>query len=133
MKLKSAYDDHMPASDETGLLCLDPSLAIQEARDECDINTIVTRFGLTGKLPDDIRLPTYGDFSGINDYREALHAVMQAEDAFMSLTADIRSRFHNDPAAFVDFCSNDANRDELRKLGLLKPEIVVDKVVTAPS
>ncbi|AXH77015.1 MAG: internal scaffolding protein [Microviridae sp.] len=121
--VRSPYNyDVMAASDESGLRCSDASLAVQDARDEVDINTIVRRFGLTGQLPDDVRLPEYGDFSGISDYQSALHAVMQADEAFYKLPADIRARFHNSPEAFVDFAANEANRDELKRMGLLKPE-----------
>lgn len=107
---------------ETGLECLDASLAIQDQRDEVDINTIVRRFGLTGKLPEDIRAPVYGDFEGISDYQSALNAVIAADDAFMAMPADVRSRFNNDPAAFVEFCSDDKNREEAEKLGLVIPK-----------
>lgn len=120
--LRSAFNyDRNKASDESGLKCEDPSLAVQSERDEVDINTIVRRFGLTGRLPDDVRLPQYGDFTGITDYREALHAVMAADEAFMKLPAELRGRFHNDPQAFLVFCSDEKNREELGRLGLLKP------------
>jgi hypothetical protein len=39
----------------------------------------------------------------------------------MALPADIRFRFLNDPGRFVDFCSDPANRDEMSKMGLLRP------------
>ena len=35
-------------SNETGLECKDPSLAQQHMKDECDINTIVEQFRVTG-------------------------------------------------------------------------------------
>lgn len=95
-----------------------PSMARQAFRDECDINTIVRLFGLTGQLPDDVRAPVYADFEGIFDYQSALNAVIAAEDAFMSMPADVRSRFHNDPQAFVEFCSDDRNHEEARRMGL---------------
>lgn len=116
------------ASDESGVKCEDVSLAVQSERDEVDINTIVRRFGLTGKLPDDIRVPQYGDFTGISDYQSALHAVMAAEESFMQLPADVRKRFDNDPGAFVAFCSDPANLAEMRTMGLLKPEVKPDVV-----
>lgn len=115
----------MEASNASGLRCEDPSLAVQDQRDEVDINTIVKRFGLTGKLPEDIRAPTYGDFTGITDYQSALNAVIAADEAFMAMPADVRARFGNDPAAFVDFCSDAKNAEEAAKLGLLSPEVVL--------
>jgi len=114
--------DMMEVSDETGLKCADVTLAVQDQRDEVDINTIVRRFGLTGQLPEDVRAPTFGDFVGVSDYHTAMNAVAQANEAFELMPADIRYRFNNDPGEFVAFCSNDANRAEAEKLGLVLPK-----------
>lgn len=123
--MRTEYNyDRDQVSRDSGLECLDKSLAVQDAAEECDINTIVRRFNLTGQLPSGVRAPQYGDFTDVGDYREALDAVMEAERSFMQMPADVRKRFDNDPAQFVDFCSNPDNRDEARKLGLLVPEPV---------
>jgi phage internal scaffolding protein len=115
--LRTPYNyDTMQASNETGLECLDESLAQQHAKDETDINTIVRRFGLTGELPNGVRAPQYGDFTDATDYHTAMNAVIAANNSFMQLPADVRARFNNDPGAFVDFCSDDKNRDEAKKL-----------------
>lgn len=103
---------------ETGLECNDPSLAQQHMRDETDINEIVRRFGLTGELPEAVRRPTYGDFTGVFDYQSALNAVRAADEAFGEMPAHVRARFGNDAAAFVEFCSDPANAEEFVKLGL---------------
>lgn len=118
------YDREL-ASDESGCRCDDPSLAKQQFREETDINTIVERFGLTGELPENVRLPSYGDFSDVGDYHSALLAVRAAAEDFMALPAHVRSRFGNDPAAFVDFCSDEANTEEARRMGLLKEDAVL--------
>jgi phage internal scaffolding protein len=120
--LRTPYNyDTMEASDASALLCEDSSLAQQHARDESDINTIVKRFGLTGELPSNVRAPTYGDFTDAMDYHTSLNAVRAADEAFMQLPADIRTRFDNDAGAFVDFVSDDSNRAEAEKLGLVLP------------
>lgn len=120
--VRSTYNyDADLASYDSGLLCEDLSLAVQDARDEVDINTIVRRFGLTGQLPDEVRVPQYGDFVGLHDYHSAMNAVADANESFDALPADLRSRFNNDPAVFVEFCLDERNRDEMTKLGLLKP------------
>lgn len=120
MKLLQPYgydaDEH---SFETGLRCEDPTLAQQHMAEETDINEIVRRFGLTGELPSGVRMPTYGDFTGVYDYQSALNAIKAAEESFSTLPAEVRARFGNDPAAFVDFCSDDANRSEAESLGLV--------------
>ncbi len=118
--LRTPYNyDTMQVSNETGLECLDESLAQQHARDETDINTIVRRFGLTGELPNGVRAPQYGDFTEATDYHTAMNAVISANNAFMQLPADVRSRFNNDAGAFVDFCSDEKNRAEAQSLGLI--------------
>lgn len=122
MFLRTPYNyDTNEASDASALSCSEPSLAQQSGKEEADINTIVRKFGLTGQLPDNVRMPTYGDFSDVVDYHTAMNAVVTAQRSFDALPADIRTRFNNDPGAFVDFCSDDKNRDEAIKLGLITP------------
>ena len=116
------YDTNL-ASEESALYCTDGSRTQQNFKEECDINTILKRFNVTGQLPVSPLQPEYGDFSGVTDYHSALNAVMAAQDAFNALPATVRNRFANDPAAFVDFCSDEANRDELRDMGLLASDL----------
>lgn len=120
MNLRSQYDDY--SSSRVQLTCSDPSLAEQSSLEETDINTIVRRFGLTGQLPTGVRQPTYGDYTDVFDYHTAMNAIVQAEEAFMEMPAHVRTRFHNDPGEFVAFCSDEANRDEALKLGLVMPK-----------
>ena len=107
-------------SDETGLLCLDPSLAQQHQKDDADINVIVERFGLTGQLPNAITPPQYGDFSQVTDYHSAMNAVIAAQENFMELPAKLRARFDNDPSKLIDFVSNGDNREEAVSLGIIE-------------
>lgn len=125
--------DAAKVSDETGLKCLDVSLTDQSMADEADINTIVKRFGLTGQLPSNVRVPLFEDFDEVFDYRTALEAIRQSEASFRTMPADVRARFQNDPGLFVDFCTavkdgQLANLEEMRKLGLaveaVKPPVV---------
>jgi phage internal scaffolding protein len=111
------------ASEESALTCEDPSLTQQHQKEDADINTIVARFGLTGELPFANRQPRYGDFTAVTDYHSAMNAVRSASEDFMSLPAELRARFHNDPAELIDFLAFDANRDEAIKLGLVKAPI----------
>lgn len=129
MFLRTPYNyDTNAVSDETGLECLDESKAIQSQKEEADINTIVRRFGLTGQLPVNARMPEYGDFTGITDYQSALNAVMSADETFMQMPADVRVRFGNDPKKFVEFCLDPANAEEAAKLGL-----TVEKAQAEPA
>lgn len=120
MFIRSAYNyNKKEASENQSLTCTDPSLAVQSQKEESDINTIVKRFGLTGTLPENIRMPQYGDFTGVKTYQECLNAVLEADKSFAALPAHIRERFYNSPEKFVDFCLDEKNRDEAEKLGLV--------------
>lgn len=110
--------DRQAWSDAHGIEFLDPSRAVQSQKDEADINTIVRNFGVTGRVPVSVRAPTYGDFEGISDYREAIEAVRSAEDAFMAVPAELRARLDNDAGKFVEWCADKGNLEEMRKLGL---------------
>lgn len=120
--LRSAYNYDVDAvSRETGLLCADPTLAQQQFAEEANINTIVERFGLTGELPTNVRVPVSGDFTDITDYQTALNMVLDAEAAFMELPANVRARFENDPQKLQDFVEDASNLDEARRLGIAVP------------
>lgn len=119
--VRSAYNyDRDEASDASGLTCEDESLAIQSAAEESDINTIVRRFGLTGELPSDVAIPRTGDFTNVPDFHTAMNLVRQAQEEFLRVPAEVRARFGNDPQAFMAFVEDDSNREEARRLGLLK-------------
>lgn len=118
-KLKAAYDNFDKASDETGLACMDESLAQQHQKDETDINNIVKMYLRTGELPIRRQPPMQGDFTNAPDMQTAMNLLVAAKDAFMDQPAEIRARFNNNPALFVDFCSDPTNKPEMRKMGLL--------------
>ncbi len=118
-------------SQETGLECKDPSLAQQHMKDECDINVIVERFGVTGRVPVTPIEPSYGDFSGVGDYHTALNKLRAADEAFMALPAKVRAKFDNDPNALLQFLQNEENRDEAIQIGLIDGQPVVETVVSA--
>lgn len=104
----------------------EPSLTKQSFKDDCDIDTIVSRYigvgGSINSLPDfrpdavdNLDLPT------VSSYHEAMNVVAEANNAFSNVPAKVRRRFDNDPAQFVDFVSNPENFDECVKLGLATP------------
>lgn len=123
-----AYDTD-EVSDQSGLLCEDESLTVQADADDTDINVIVRRFGMTGEIPQNVRVPLSEEFNDITDYHSALNQVIAAEKAFMSMPAEIRIRFDHDPAKLIQFVENPANREEAVKLGIVNAP---PKVVTAP-
>jgi phage internal scaffolding protein len=119
------------ASQESGLECQDPSLAQQHMKDECDINVLVERFGVTGNMPVAPIEPSYGDFSGVGDYHTALNKIKAADDAFMALPAKIRAKFDHDPNALLNYLQNEENRDEAIQIGLIDGKPVVEPIVSA--
>ena len=132
--LRSAYNyDVDEASNASSLSVFEPSLALQSELEATDINTILKRFGITGQLPTSVRAPQYGDFTGVSDYQSALQAIQLAEDSFSELPADVRERFGNNPQAFVDFCSDEANRAEAERIGLVMPKAEIIKEPIAPN
>lgn len=122
--LRTAYNYDMDhASLETALICEVETRAKQEFKDECDINVIVERFGLTGELPQGVSIPFQADFEEVFDYQSALNMLIAAEEAFMQYPADIRARFQNDPEQFVAFVSDEANKDQVKAWGLTRAEM----------
>lgn len=121
--LRTPYNyDTDQASEDSGLKCEDKSLAQQHTKDEVDINNIVATFTRTGMLPQHTMPPLQDDFHKIGSFQDALDLVVAARESFQAMPAEIRNRFQNDPARFVDFCSNPDNRPEMRKLGLLSDQ-----------
>lgn len=111
-KYYTKYRHSDPVSCSGGVSLTDPQFLA-----ECDINTILERFGATGQIktrPSGIG----GDFSSIGDYQACLDRINNAKDEFMNLPSNIRSRFGNDPTAYVDFVLDPQNQDECIRLGL---------------
>lgn len=118
--LRTPYNyDTIAASNESGLHCEDATLAQQQFKEECDINNIMEKFGMTGLIPQNPLEPQYGDFSGVYDYHTALNAISSAVEQFDALPATLRARFDNNPANLIDFMENPDNRSEAEKLGLV--------------
>lgn len=102
--------------------CDKDGLTKQDMKDDCDINVIMKRYEKTGMVDHVSRYQgQYGDFEAM-EFHEAMNFVIEAQDMFMSLPSKIRARFGNDPGAFLEFVNDENNTDELRKMGLLKPQ-----------
>jgi phage internal scaffolding protein len=92
----------------------------QSFKDECNINNIMAKYARTGVIEHGNKhAPSYGDCPEI-DFRQAMEVVLEAQETFAELPAVVRRRFDNDPANFLAFCEDPANRDEAGELGLLK-------------
>lgn len=129
--LRAPYNyDADAVSRENGFDCGDPknSVTQQSFKDECDINEIVRRFGLTGEMPGDFAMPVSGDFTGVIDFQSAMNLVVAAQEEFMRVPADVRARFNNDPARLMAFLEDGRNYDEALKLGLVVTRVEKDRV-----
>ncbi|AXH75464.1 MAG: internal scaffolding protein [Microviridae sp.] len=111
-----------------------PGRTKQSFKDECDINTIMRRYQLTGEIAHlSQRSPIFGDFPEM-DFNQAMAIVVQARENFSQLPAEVRDRFANDPARLLAFLQDPDNREEGIKLGLLrKPEPPAKPPVAPPT
>ena len=104
----------------SGITFPEPSRTKQEFMRECDINNIVKNPQCV--LPELIKAnPQYGDFSDLPTYQDSLNVIATANDQFHLLSSRVRERFANDPAKFLEFCNDPKNAEEMRSLGLAKP------------
>jgi phage internal scaffolding protein len=94
----------------------------QSYKGEADINTIMARYQSTGEIP--VLNGTQGQWLDVTgmDFQSHMDFLLEAQQLFDDLPSAIRDRFGNDPAAFLDFTSNEANTVEIAKMGLLTPE-----------
>lgn len=129
--------DLAQASDESAVVNDQPSMTIQEQAEDADINIIVARFGITQQFPENPRMPVYGDFTGITDYRTALEAVTEAQNQFMALPPNVRFSLANDPQRLLEFADANGNdtKEMLRQVGISEalPPIPEGPSVTNPA
>lgn len=119
MKVYSRYD--LPPSE--GVACPPEEGRTKQAfAEEADINRLVERYGVPGvvSMPGVERAAMYGDFSTGLDFMEAQERILGARRAFQALPARVRDRFGNDPAALLEFLSDERNADEAVRLGLFE-------------
>lgn len=122
--IRKPYDPALRVSFATN----GPSRTKQAEAAACDINNILARYRKTGVVEHLNRYGgDYADFTGVQDYQASLNQVLAAREVFDSLPSQLRRRFGNDPATFLEFVGDEANRDEMKALGLLR------EVVPAPD
>jgi len=98
---------------------------------ESDINTIMARYQFNGELPVLNAIP--GQFMDTSemDFKHHMNVVTEAREMFSQLPSSLRSRFGNDPGAFLGFVSDCKNHRELAELGLLTPE-ATKQILSSP-
>lgn len=112
------------ADPKTGELVKLPSMTKQSFVAECDINTIMKQYKKTGMISHvsaHAAQGAYLDLPDATDFQQSLELVKEATIAFNTLPSKVRERFANDPARFLAFCGDPANRKEMGELGLTIP------------
>ena len=115
VKFNTAYGDRVRVTaDPAG-----ESLTQQHFKKETDIIEIIKKHDRTGIIEHVARgVAQYGDYSEVNEYREALDMVNSANASFMELPAEIRAMFGNDAGAFFEFATDPKNETKMQELGL---------------
>lgn len=98
----------------------------QEFKNRCNINTIMSKYNKTGVLGEPLtasnRKPFFGDFSKISSMQEAQNMIIDANNQFMKLPANIRKEFGNDVLSLIEFLSDENNLEKAKELGLVKKD-----------
>jgi phage internal scaffolding protein len=95
------------------------SLTQQHFKKSTDIVEIIKKHDRTGIIEHVARgVAQYGDYSEVNEYREALDMVNNANASFMQLPAEVRQMFGNDAGTFFEFATDPKNEAKMQELGL---------------
>lgn len=127
MKFKTAYDP-VEEHDHCGIEFTMPSLAVQDEKDETDINYIVNKYadGQKGIMTLDLGNSSqyaylqFGDATLPGDYSTALELVSGVREEFYSLPAYVRAKFGHDPMNFINRLNDPATLEYLQQQGLYR-------------
>lgn len=125
MKFRTAYDP-VEEHDHCGIVFTMPSLAVQDEKDETDINYIVNKYAdgqkgiATLDLGDSSQYAflQFGDATLPGDYSTALELVSGVREEFYSLPAYVRAKFGHDPMIFISQLNNPETLEYLQREGL---------------
>lgn len=100
----------------------DKILTVQAQKNETDINQIMKKIEkgmMVNTVAEEGRFEDISDFDGLE---ASIIKVQKANEAFMTLSAEVRSRFDNNPVKLIDFLSDEGNYAEAVELGLVNPK-----------
>lgn len=134
MKFRTAYDP-VEEHDHCGIEFTMPSLAVQDEKDETDINYIVNKYAdgqkgiATLDLGDSSQYSylQFGDATLPGDYSTALELVSGVREEFYTLPAYVRAKFGHDPMNFIEQLNNPETLDYLQREGLYGSRNTSDK------
>lgn len=111
------------------------SLTQQHFAQEADVRNIIKQYDRTGLIANVQKgVAQYGDYSEVNEYREALDLVNDANQMFAELPAELREMFQNNAGTFLEFATNPENENKMVELGLKEAPIPKsDPVITKKS
>lgn len=93
----------------------------QSMKAECDIHNILRQYQKTGIINHVQRSrPAFMDLPDQGDYQQALHTIMEADDAFSRLPAAVRDHFGNDASRLLAALSDPAQRAYLQEVGIFE-------------
>ena len=103
-----------------------PGLTEQAHKEETDMNYILRDYVKTGLLRHAKEHQGKYDDIAVQDFQEAMNIVATARSMFEELPSQVRARFGQDPARFLDFVQNPNNADEMHALGILRGNDGID-------
>ncbi len=103
----------------------------QSFKKECDINLIMAKLDRTGAVSHFNKNSAEYGYATSLDFAESMRVVTTGQRMFDELPASIRNRFLNDPGRFLDFVQDEANAEEMVKLGLVAEREPAKPVVEA--
>lgn len=114
-------------------VCEGERITEQSFKDACDINRIMSKW--RGPLPPVCMAAreTFRDVSNVEDFQSIQNAVLDATEAFKTLSANMRARFGHDVVNLIDFVRNPANMEEAIKLGLIDKDEPLTQGVSGVS
>ncbi|AXQ65858.1 MAG: internal scaffolding protein [Microviridae sp.] len=130
-KFKTAYGDRQRVMTEPK----GESLTQQHFAHEADVRNIIKQYDKTGLIANVQKgVAQYGDYSEVNEYREALDLVNEANGMFAELPAELREMFQNNPGTFLEFATNPENNQKMIELGLKEaPYVQEEKPIMAEN
>lgn len=95
------------------------TLTEQSHKSECDMHNILRQYRQTGLVAHVRQYEgKYMDMPNALDFQQSMNVIAEANQMFASVPADIRKKFGNDPAQYLEFVQNPENLDALREMGL---------------
>lgn len=113
MKIQRALEVSQRVGLDTG-----PGLTEQGHKNETDMNYILRDYARTGFVRHANKNAGRYDDVAVQDFQTAMLIVTEAQDMFNELPSLVRKRFQNSPQAFLEFCADPANSNEMVRLGI---------------